>query len=83
MGYEQTSWGVSFLSAANTSLAWSDKLVELKTICSAVVKLQAWFCALIVTAGLSNEGEQVVIGVNERYVSVCRKHYMTRWRRAH
>ncbi len=22
-----------------------------------------------------NEGEQVVIGGNERYVSVCRKHY--------
>ncbi|MCN3494984.1 thymidine kinase [Escherichia coli] len=43
-------------------LAWSDKLVELKTIC---------FCG----RKASNEGEQVVIGGNERYVSVCRKHY--------
>ncbi|WP_084999958.1 thymidine kinase, partial [Cronobacter sakazakii] len=55
-------------------LAWSDKLVELKTVC---------FCGR--KAGMVlrldhegrpyNEGEQVVIGGNERYVSVCRKHY--------
>lgn len=55
-------------------LAWSDKLVELKTIC---------FCARKASMVLRldqegrpyNEGEQVVIGGNERYVSVCRKHY--------
>ena len=55
-------------------LAWSDKLVELKTIC---------FCGRKATRVLRldptgrpyNEGEQVVIGGNERYVSVCRKHY--------
>ncbi|EMD9273091.1 thymidine kinase [Cronobacter malonaticus] len=55
-------------------LAWSDKLVELKTVC---------FCGR--KAGMVlrldhegrpyNEGEQVVIGGNERYVSECRKHY--------
>ncbi|HCB5174565.1 TPA: thymidine kinase [Salmonella enterica subsp. enterica serovar Typhimurium] len=43
-------------------LAWSDKLVELKTICDQDGRPY-------------NEGEQVVIGGNERYVSVCRKHY--------
>lgn len=55
-------------------LAWSDKLVELKTICfcgrkaSRVLRLDQ--------AGKPYaEGEQVVIGGNERYVSVCRKHY--------
>ncbi|EAN2579751.1 thymidine kinase, partial [Salmonella enterica] len=55
-------------------LAWSDKLVELKTIC---------FCGRKASMVLRldqdgrpyNEGEQVVIGGNERYVSVCRKHY--------
>ena len=54
-------------------LAWSDKLVELKTIC---------FCGRKASMVLRldqegrpyNEGEQVVIGGNERYVSVCRKH---------
>ncbi len=55
-------------------LAWSDKLVELKTICfcgrkaSMVLRLDQEGCPY-------NEGEQVVIGGNERYVSVCRKHY--------
>ncbi|MEL2242613.1 thymidine kinase [Leclercia adecarboxylata] len=55
-------------------LAWSDKLVELKTIC---------FCgrkaSMVLRLDQSGkpyaEGEQVVIGCNERYVSVCRKHY--------
>lgn len=55
-------------------LAWSDKLVELKTICfcgrkaSMVLRLDSQGCPF-------NQGEQVVIGGNERYVSVCRKHY--------
>ena len=55
-------------------LAWSDKLVELKTIC---------FCgrkaSMVLRLDQSGkpyaDGEQVVIGGNERYVSVCRKHY--------
>ncbi|MDX6020825.1 thymidine kinase [Scandinavium sp. V105_16] len=55
-------------------LSWADKLVELKTIC---------FCGRKASMVLRldqegrpyNEGEQVVIGGNERYVSVCRKHY--------
>ncbi len=55
-------------------LAWSDKLVELKTICfcgrkaSMVLRLDS-------EGRPYNEGEQVVIGGNERYISVCRKHY--------
>ncbi len=55
-------------------LAWSDKLVELKTVCfcgrkaSMVLRLDS-------EGRPYNEGEQVVIGGNERYVSVCRKHY--------
>lgn len=55
-------------------LCWSDKLVELKTIC---------FCGRKASMVLRldqegrpyHEGAQVVIGGNERYVSVCRKHY--------
>lgn len=55
-------------------LAWADKLVELKTIChcgrkaSMVLRLDA-------KGRPFKEGEQVVIGGNERYISVCRKHY--------
>lgn len=55
-------------------LAWSDKLVELKTICFCGSK--ASMVLRLDQAGRPyNEGEQVVIGGNERYVSVCRKHY--------
>lgn len=55
-------------------LAWADKLVELKTIChcgrkaSMVLRLDA-------KGKPFSEGEQVVIGGNERYISVCRNHY--------
>lgn len=55
-------------------LAWADKLVELKTVChcgrkaSMVLRLDA-------QGKPFSEGKQVVIGGNERYISVCRKHY--------
>lgn len=55
-------------------LAWSDKLVELKTICFCGRK--ASMVLRLDQAGKPYaDGEQVVIGGNERYVSVCRKHY--------
>ena len=48
--------------------------VELKTICFCGRK--ASMVLRLDQAGRPyNEGEQVVIGGNERYVSVCRKHY--------
>lgn len=55
-------------------LAWADKLVELKTIChcgrkaNMVVRLDGNGKAI-------REGEQVAIGGNESYESVCRKHF--------
>lgn len=55
-------------------LAWADKLVELKTICHCGRK--ANMVLRLNQAGEPyREGEQVVIGGNERYISVCRKHY--------
>nr|WP_194717371.1 thymidine kinase [Vibrio sp. S9_S30] len=55
-------------------LSWADKLVELKTICHCGRKANM----VIRTDEQGNaiaEGDQVAIGGNERYVSVCRKHY--------
>lgn len=55
-------------------LAWADKLIELKTVCycgrkaNMVLRTNEQGIPMI-------EGEQVEIGGNERYVSVCRKHY--------
>ncbi|CAM4191551.1 thymidine kinase [Vibrio neonatus] len=55
-------------------LAWADKLVELKTICHCGRKANM----VIRTDEEGNpiaEGDQVAIGGNDKYVSVCRVHY--------
>ncbi len=55
-------------------LSWADKLIELKTICHCGRKANM----VIRTDEQGNairEGDQVAIGGNDRYVSVCRQHY--------
>lgn len=55
-------------------LAWSDKLIELKTIChcgskaTMVIRVDGEGHAI-------KEGTQIEIGGNDRYISVCRKHF--------
>ncbi|CAM3053279.1 thymidine kinase [Legionella steigerwaltii] len=55
-------------------LAWADELVELKTIChcgrKATMNLRLNAHGDVIT-----EGEQVVIGGNDMYLSTCRKHF--------
>lgn len=55
-------------------LSWADKLVELKTICHCGRKAN-----MVIrqdeTGRAIADGEQVEIGGNARYVSVCRLHY--------
>ena len=55
-------------------LALADELSELKTICHCGRK-----ATMVVRVGSDGrperEGEQVEIGGNERYVSLCRRHY--------
>jgi len=55
-------------------LALADELTELKTICHCGRK--ATMCARVGADGRAErEGEQVEIGGNERYLSLCRRHY--------
>lgn len=55
-------------------LAWADELVELKTICHCGRK--ATMNLRINGEGMAlREGEQILIGGNESYVSTCRRHY--------
>ena len=54
-------------------LAWADKLSELKTICHCGSK--ATMALRMVDGKPVTEGEQVLIGGNDSYVSVCRKHH--------
>ncbi|MEH0666415.1 thymidine kinase [Vibrio scophthalmi] len=55
-------------------LSWADKLIELKTICHCGRKANM----VIRTDEEGNaiaHGDQVAIGGNDKYVSVCREHY--------
>ena len=55
-------------------LAWADTLSELKTICCCGRK-----ATMVVRVGpdgkVERSGDQVEIGGNDRYVSLCRKHF--------
>ncbi|EKO3616971.1 thymidine kinase [Vibrio metschnikovii] len=55
-------------------LSWADKLIELKTICHCGRKAN-----MVIRTDENGqaicEGDQVDIGGNDRYVSVCRQHY--------
>lgn len=56
-------------------LAWADRLIELKTICycghkaSRVLRLNDDELAVY-------QGEQIEVGDNKKYISVCRRHYV-------
>jgi len=56
-------------------LSWADELIEIKTICHCGSK--AIMNARIDNNGkIARQGEQIHIGGNERYIALCRKHYM-------
>ncbi|MEM0911889.1 MAG: thymidine kinase [Pseudomonadota bacterium] len=56
-------------------LAWADKLKELKTVCFCGKK--ASFVAKVDADGkVIKDGNQVDIGGNDKYISLCRKHYI-------
>jgi thymidine kinase len=55
-------------------LAWSDNLKEIKAICHCGTK--ATMVLRLDSDGMAvTEGSQVEIGGNDRYVSMCRKHF--------
>ncbi|MDR3442257.1 MAG: thymidine kinase [Legionella sp.] len=58
-------------------LAWADELVEIKTICHCGRKA-TMILRLNEQGEAVTEGDQVVIGGNNLYVSTCRKHYKKR-----
>ncbi len=54
-------------------LAWADTIEEVKTICWCGKK--ATCNARVMDGRVVKEGEQVMLGGNESYVSLCRKHW--------
>ena len=57
-------------------LLWADELVEVKTICYCGKKaiMNAKFDS---SNKIVRSGEQIDIGGNEKYISLCRKHYFS------
>ncbi|MDO6427743.1 thymidine kinase [Thalassotalea sp. 1_MG-2023] len=65
--------GKTFVGSA-ALLAWADKLIELKTICHCGKK--ANFVVRTDDKGNAvTSGAQIEVGGNERYESLCRKHF--------
>ena len=54
-------------------LVFADKIEEIKTICWCGRK--ATMVARLAGGKIVKQGEQIVIGGNDMYVSLCRKHY--------
>jgi thymidine kinase len=70
----RTDFQGKLFEGSQALLAWADSLVEIKTIChcgrkaTMVLRIDAEGKAI-------KDGQQVQIGGNERYLSVCRKHF--------
>ena len=56
-------------------MAWADTIEEIKTVCWCGRK--ATCNARVVDGKVAREGEQIVLGGNESYVALCRKHWAT------
>ena len=54
-------------------MAWADTIEEVKTICWCGKK--ATCNARVIDGKVAREGEQIVLGGDESYVSLCRKHW--------
>lgn len=70
----RTDFKGELFEGSQALLTWSDKLIELKTVChcgskaTMVIRLNEQRIPV-------REGVQVEIGGNDRYLSVCRKHF--------
>ena len=70
----RTDFQGNLFSGSEVLLAWADTLAEIKTICHCGRK--ATMVLRIDDSGRPiKDGRQIQIGGNERYVSVCRRHF--------
>lgn len=65
----------NFFEGSQWLMAWADTIEEVKTICWCGKK--ATFNARFDELGkVLKEGEQVVLGANDKYIGLCRRHWM-------
>lgn len=70
----RTDFQGNFFTGSKWLMAWADTVEEVKTICWCGRK--ATFNArLDGKGGVTKVGEQVVLGANDKYIGLCRKHW--------
>ena len=73
----RTDFQMNLFEGSMWLLAWADKIEELKTVCWCGSGARC--NARIDNSGnMVSSGEQVELGANERYISLCRKHFIER-----
>ena len=73
----RTDFQMNLFEGSMWLLAWADKIEELKTVCWCGSGARC--NARIDSSGnMVSSGEQVELGANERYISLCRKHFIER-----
>ena len=73
----RTDFQMNLFEGSMWLLAWADKIEELKTVCwcGRGARCNARIDA---DGDMVSSGEQVELGANERYISLCRKHFTER-----
>ena len=69
----RTDFQGNFFEGSQWLMAWADTIEEVKTICWCGKK--ATCNARVFNGRVVKEGEQILLGGNEQYVSLCRKHW--------
>lgn len=70
----RTDFQANLFEGSQYLLAWADQLEELKTICYCGRKAN-FVLRLNENGEVVKQGEQIQIGGNDSYLSVCRRHY--------
>ena len=69
----RTDFQGNFFEGSHWLMAWADTIEEIKTICWCGRK--ATFNARVQNGHIVREGEQIMMGGNSAYVSLCRRHW--------
>ncbi len=70
----RTDFQGNLFAGSQWLLAWADNLIELKTVCHCGAKA-TMVLRLDASGKPATQGAQIEIGGNDRYISVCRRHF--------
>lgn len=71
----RTDFQGNFFEGSKRLMEIADVIEEIPTVCWCGKRAQ--FNARVIEGKIVREGEQVMLGGNETYISLCRKHYKT------